>query len=200
MTNMHNIKHSILAVSVVGAIMLTGCGSTSKEQQEIAAFSTSISEFTSYLNDAGERINSLDTTSQESCEELLDILDEMEGEFTKLAELDVPDKYDSVKTLAEGASNNMSAAVSYYHSVYGGDEFDYDDSQTAYEYYMRAMLEVECIGYVLANEDIPETLLDDVGIHVTVHGETTDESILNKLLGDGSSTDDDNDEVIIQNE
>jgi hypothetical protein len=180
--------------------MLTGCGSTSKEQQEIAAFSTSISEFTSYLNDAGERINSLDTTNKESCDELLDILDEMEGEFTKLAELDVPDKYDGVKTLAEGASNNMSTAVSYYHSVYDGDEFDYNDSQTAYEYYMRAMLEVECIGYVLANEDIPETLLDDVGIHVTVHGETTDESILNKLLGDESETDDNNDEVTIQNE
>jgi hypothetical protein len=189
---MHNIKHNILLLSTVGALMLTGCGGTSADEQELAAFSTSISDFTSYLGEADEKINSLDTTQKESCDELLDILDEMEDEFTKFANIDVPEKYDGVQTLAQGASNNMSMAVSYYHSVYEGDEFDYDDSQTAYEYYMRAMLEVECIGYILANEDIPDSLLDDAGISVTVRDETTDESILNKWLGD--------EEVIIENE
>jgi hypothetical protein len=62
---------------------------------------------------------------------------------------------------------------------------------------MRAMLEVECIGYILANEDIPEGLLEDSGISLTVSGETTDANILNKWLGDDSSSDD---EVIIENE
>jgi outer membrane murein-binding lipoprotein Lpp len=190
------MKYNILSASVVGALLLTGCGNTINDEKDIAAFSTSIAEFTAYLNDADERINSLDTTKRESCDELLDILDEMEDEFAKLASIDVPDKYDGVKTLAQGASNNMSMAVSYYHYVYEGDEVDYSDSQTAYEYYMRAMLEVECIGYVLANEDIPENLLEDSGIHVTVHGESNDESILNKLLGESNA----DEEVIIGNE
>jgi hypothetical protein len=167
----------------------------------VAAFSSSISDFTSYLYSANEQINSLDCTQKESCDELMDILDEMEGEFESLANLDVPEKYDGVRTLAQGASNNMSLAVSYYHSAFESETFNSDDSSTAYEYYMRAMLEVECIGYILANEDIPDGLLDDVGIHVTVSGETTDENLLNKWLGDGSSTNDEsNDEVIIENE
>jgi hypothetical protein len=193
--NMRNIKiNKILLASLAGAFILTGCGKTSSEDKEIAAFSSSVADFTSYLTDAGEKINNLDTTQSESCDELLEILDEMGEEFEKLASLDVPDSYDGFSTLAQNASANMSSAVSYYHLVYDSDEgeFDYDASQTAYEYYMRAMLEVECIGYILSNQDIPDTLLEDAGIHVTVSGESSDESILNKWLGDDSSTDDAN--------
>jgi hypothetical protein len=193
--NMRNIKiNKILLASLAGAFILTGCGKTSNEDKEIAAFSSSVADFTSYLTDAGEKINNLDTTQSESCDELLEILDEMDEEFEKLASLNVPDSYDGFNTLAQSASANMSNAVSYYHLVYDSDdgEFDYDASQTAYEYYMRAMLEVECIGYILSNQDIPDTLLEDAGIHVTVSGESSDESILNKWLGDDSSTDDAN--------
>jgi outer membrane murein-binding lipoprotein Lpp len=195
---MHRIKkRKLLLAAFAGMLMLTGCGSTSKDEKAVAAFSSSISEFTSYLDSANEQINELDTTQKESCDELLDILDEMEIEFENLANLDVPDKYESVKTLAQGASKNMTQAVSYYHYFFEGDTYDSDDSETAYEYYMRAMLEVECIGYILANEDIPEGLLEDSGISLTVSGETTDANILNKWLGDDSSSDD---EVIIENE
>jgi hypothetical protein len=198
---MRNIKiNKILFASILGAFILTGCGSANNDDKEVAAFSNSVSEFTTYLTDAGTRINSLDTTQKESCTELLEILDEMDGEFEKLAALDVPDSYDGFTTLAQSASANMSSAVSYYHLVYEDDVFDYDASQTAYEYYMRAMLEVECIGYILANEDIPEGLLDDAGIHVTISGESSDESILNKWLGDNDDADTDNGDVQIISE
>jgi hypothetical protein len=190
---MYNIKHKILAISMASILILSGCGNNSSDDKATAAFSSSISEFTDYLNEANERINSLDTTSKESCDELLSILDEMEGEFNKLAELEIPDTYSGIASFAKGASNNMTSAVSYYHSIYEGDEFDYDDSQKAYEYYMRAMLEVECMGYLLANEDIPEGLLDEVGIHLTVHDESSDESILSKWLGESTDTSDEAD-------
>jgi hypothetical protein len=195
---MYNKINRILLASLTGAFILTGCGSTSAEDKEVAAFSTSVSDFTSYLTDAGERINALDTTQKESCTELLEILDEMDEEFEQLASIEVPEQYDGFRTLAQSASDNMNNAVSYYHSVYEDDYFDYDASQTAYEYYMRAMLEVECIGYILANEDIPDGLLDDAGIHVTISGESSDESILNKWLGDDNSSDSDSDNGDIQ--
>jgi hypothetical protein len=184
----------LLLASLAGAFILTGCGKANTADDEIAAFSNSVSDFTSYLTDADEKINSLDTTQKESCTQLLEILDEMEQEFENLASLEVPAKYDGFRTLAQSASDNMNLAVSYYHSVYEGDEFDYDSSQTAYEYYMRAMLEVECIGYILSNQDIPDTLLEDAGIHVTISDESSDKSILNKWLGDNSSSENDDSE------
>jgi outer membrane murein-binding lipoprotein Lpp len=187
---MRNIKKNIiLFTSLAGILLLSGCAS--KEDKETAAFSSSISDFTSYLSETDTKINSLDTTQKESCDELLELLDGLEEEFAKLADLDVPSQYDGIKTIAQSASLNMSSAVSYYHDVYEGDTFDYDDSQTAYEYYKRAMLEVECIGYILANEDIPDGLLDDVGIQVTVSGESNDKAIINKLLGDETTNTED---------
>jgi hypothetical protein len=169
-------------------LCLTGCGSTSKSEKELAAFSSSVSSFTDYMKEADTKINALDATDKEAYSELLDILDEMDDEFTKLSELDIPSQYGGVKTLASGASKNMSSAVSYYHSAFGSDTFDEDDAELAYEHYSRAMLEVECIGYILSGEEIPETLLENSGIQITIREGSNDESILNKWFSDDEET------------
>ena len=49
----------------------------------------------------------------------------------------------------------MTNAVSYFHSAYEGEAFDEQDADVAYQYYTRAMVRIEYIGYVLVGE-IPE--------------------------------------------
>jgi hypothetical protein len=178
----------IFLIAALGTLSLAGCGKNSDEEIEMAAFSSSISDFTSYINDANEKINSLDTTQSDSKLELLNILDDMDSEFSKLTEIDVPTQYASVKTFAEGASKNMSSAVSYYHLAYDTDIYDENDADAAYEHYTRAMLEIECIGYVLSGDEIPEDLLENAGIHVTVYEGSNDEKILDKWLSDDEET------------
>ena len=173
---MLNKKNKILIAALLGAVCLSGCGNTSDEEKELASFSTSVSEFTNYICESGEKINSLDVNKKESAEELLAILDDMDSEFAKFAELKAPDIYESVETLADGASTNMSMAVSYYHSAYEADEFNADDADVAYQYYTRAMKNIKGIGYVLSGEETP------TGEDITVYEKSNDGHILDKWL------------------
>lgn len=173
---MLNKKNKILLVALLGAVSLSGCGNTSDEEKELASFSTSVSEFTNYISESGEKINNLDINKKESAEELLAILDDMDSEFARFAELKAPDIYESVETLADGASTNMSMAVSYYHSAYEADEFNADDADVAYQYYTRAMKNIKGIGYVLSGEEIP------TGEDITVYEKSNDGHILDKWL------------------
>lgn len=173
---MLNKKNKILFAALLGTVCLSGCGNTSDEEKELASFSTSVSEFTNYISESGEKINNLDVNKKESAEELLAILDDMDAEFAKFAELKAPDIYESVETLADGASTNMSMAVSYYHSAYEADEFNADDADVAYQYYTRAMKNVKGIGYVLSGEEIPTN--EDI----TVYEKSNDGHILDKWL------------------
>lgn len=170
-------KYKILLAAMLGAICLSGCGDTDDEK-ELADFSASVSDFTDYINESGEKINELDVNDKESVTQLLAILDDMDAEFAKFAELKAPAIYESVETLADGASTNMSMAVSYYHSAYESEEFNADDADVAYQYYTRAMKNVKGIGYVLSGEEIPTS--EDI----TVYEKSNDGHILDKWLSD----------------
>ncbi len=175
-------NYKILLISAISALCLAGCGNTNDDENALASFSSSVSEFTDYIKEADDKINGIDVTQKDATSELLDILDDMDTQFTTFSEIDVPTQYQGVKSLAESASQNMSSAVSYYHSIYEADEFDSDDAEIAYKYYTRAVLEINCIGYLLEGESIPEEVLNDAGIKITVYEESNDENILNKWL------------------
>lgn len=169
-------KTAFAALTVT--VCLCGCGNATDEQKELAVFSSSVSEFTANIKEADAQINSLDVTQIESTDRLLEILDSLDAEFAKLAEVSVPEQYLSVETLADEASQNMSEAVAYYHSAFEGESFNESDADVAYQYYERAMTRVEYIGYVLTGGEIPEN------DHVTVYEETNDSKILDKWLSD----------------
>ena len=166
----------LYTVALFGAISLSGCGKTSDEEKALASFSSSISDFTDYIQDADEKINSLDINKKESANELLEILDDMDAEFAKFAQIDPPDQYESVSGLASQASEAMSNAVLYYHTAYESDPFDENYANAAYQYYSNSMEAVNIIGYLLAGEKIPEN------DHITVYEETNDGHILDKWL------------------
>ena len=145
----HVNKYLIATITTV--MCLTACGHTT-EEKELADFSTSISNFTATIQDANQQINELDVDDAEASDKLLSILDNLDTEFKNLAELPVPEQYQSIETLADEASENMTNAVSYFHSAYESEEFNEQDADVAYQYYTRAMTRVEYIGYVLVGE------------------------------------------------
>lgn len=170
-------KKVMLCTSVlIGALSLSGCQDTSEEEKELAAFSSSVADFTDYIQEVDEQINSLDVNRKESVDELLDLLDNMNAKFAAFAMISAPDQYESIPSLATQASEEMSRAVSYYHTAYESEEFNENYADAAYQSYANSMEVIKCIGMLLIGEDIPE------GDHITVYEITNDEHILDKWL------------------
>lgn len=173
MNSKNKCKYIIGTLTTV--LCLTACGHTN-EEKELADFSSSISSFTASIQDANQQINELDVNDANASQELLSILDGLDEKFKELADLSVPEQYQSIETLADEASKNMTNAVSYFHSAYEGEAFDEQDADVAYQYYTRAMVRIEYIGYVLVGE-IPEN------DHVTVQKqELNDTRFIDKIL------------------
>ena len=173
MNSKNKCKYIIGTLTTV--LCLTACGHTN-EEKELADFSSSISSFTASIQDANQQINELDVNDANASQELLSILDGLDEKFKELADLSVPEQYQSIETLAYEASKNMTNAVSYFHSAYEGEAFDEQDADVAYQYYTRAMVRIEYIGYVLVGE-IPEN------DHVTVQEqELNDTRFIDKIL------------------
>ena len=173
MNSKNKCKYIIGTLTTV--LCLTACGHTN-EEKELADFSSSISSFTASIQDANQQINELDVNDANASQELLSILDGLDEKFKELADLSVPEQYQSIETLADEASENMTNAVSYFHSAYEGEAFDEQDADVAYQYYTRAMVRIEYIGYVLVGE-IPEN------DHVKVQEqELNDKRFIDKIL------------------
>ena len=173
MNSKNKCKYIIGTLTTV--LCLTACGHTN-EEKELADFSSSISRFTASIQDANQQINELDVNDANASQELLSILDGLDEKFKELADLSVPEQYQSIETLADEASENMTNAVSYFHSAYEGEAFDEQDADVAYQYYTRAMVRIEYIGYVLVGE-IPEN------DHVKVQEqELNDTRFIDKIL------------------
>ena len=173
MNSKNKCKYIIGTLTTV--LCLTACGHTN-EEKELADFSSSISSFTASIQDANQQINELDVNDANASQELLSILDGLDEKFKELADLSVPEQYQSIETLADEASENMTNAVSYFHSAYEGEAFDEQDADVAYQYYTRAMVRIEYIGYVLVGE-IPEN------DHFTVQEQELNDTIfIDKIL------------------
>lgn len=168
----------LLSAAMLSSVFLSGCGSSSKEEAALASFSSSVADFTDYIQDADEKINQLDINKTESADELLEILDGMDTKFAEFASIEMPAQYEGVKGLAKQASEEMSLAVSHYHTAYESEPFNENYADAAYQCYRNSYEYVQYMGYLIAGEKIPEN------DHVKVYEETNDKNILDKWLSD----------------
>lgn len=188
-----NTKIILFTAALFSAVSLSGCRNTSEEEAELAVFSSSIADFKDFIQEADMKINSLDVNKKESAEELLEILDDMDAEFAEFAERSkeqTPDKYESVPGLAQRASEDMSSAVSYYHTAYESETFDQNYADAAYQYYENSMMAVRCIGLLLMGEITEEDMPEDD--RIAVYEITNDENILDKWLSGDKDEDSEN--------
>lgn len=170
----NSIKRKVLvSVSILTILFCVGCSSSDSEK-ELAAFSQSITNFSDYMSNMDEKISGIDYESTSASTDLLSYLDDMNSAFIKLAEMEVPEQYSAISSLADEASENMNQAVSLYHAALEADEFNEQDAEIAYQYYTRAMTRISYIGTILKGE-IPE------GDNVTVHETSASNELIEKI-------------------
>jgi len=127
-------KSYLLAATLLSIFLFTGCS----EDEELSAFRTSFDEFCTNVATIDSSINSIDASTESAPDELLALLDELELEFQKMADLEVPEEFAYLENLADEASENMSLAVENYHTAYKAESYDTYSADIASQYYERA--------------------------------------------------------------
>ncbi|MDD2973139.1 MAG: hypothetical protein PHE02_13530 [Lachnospiraceae bacterium] len=139
-------------------LLLTGCG---KEDKALTQYKENMMTFCDQIKAQDTAINGIDATSDTAVTELLDNLDQLNAEFTSLAEMEVPSEFSSVETLADEAGEYMNEAVSMYRDVFTAENLDQESLDIANENYSRAMKRIQYIGDILMGQ-IPDG--DDVNV------------------------------------
>ena len=144
-------KLRVLCIIYLSALLLTGCG----KDEALDEYQANMETFFNDIAEINDNMNAIDVTGEGYIEELLGYLDALDEEVAWMAELEVPEEFSAVDSLADQASENMSQAVSYYHLAYEGEEYNVDMESAASEYYDRANTILQYIITILHGE-IPE--------------------------------------------
>ena len=144
-------KLLILCVSLLCGLWLMGCG----EDEQLTAYQEDMNTFFEHIAGYNDAMNAIDASAEDATEQLLSYLDQLQAEITWMAELETPDQFSAVDSLADEADMNMRQAVALYHSAYEADVFDEALAQAAREYYDRVNLRIQYIIMILHGE-IPE--------------------------------------------
>ncbi len=184
------MKRYLLFTLFLSIILLTlsGCG---KENQ---ALNTYKEEMTSFCNDIQEQndvINAIDPDSESATDDLLAALDTLNEKFTYLAEMEVPEQFSSIESLADEAGSYMSDAVTMYHEAFEAEEFDTAMLEAANENYERAIKRVQYIGDILMG-NIPDgedvTVTDENTVTSYSEDSTTDTPAAEDTTSESSTT------------
>lgn len=146
-----------ILLAAVCLSLLTGCGLDPIE----AKFNSEIDEFCENVSAIDARIDAISAESEESSiryatSDLLSCLDELEVEFMRFANIDFPDEYDYLETIADEACQYMTEAVASYHKAYE-DGYSQTMEEYALENYSRACRRVQVILEQLRGEDMGES-------------------------------------------
>ena len=142
---------SFICLLFICIICLTGCG----QDEALETYKADMETFFSNISEINDNMNSIDVSEDGYVTRILECLDELDEEVAWMAELEVPEEFSAVDSLADEASENMAQAVSYYHVAYEGEEYDANMEEAAHEYYNRANTIIQYIITILHGE-IPE--------------------------------------------
>ncbi len=149
MSNLY--KHKIGCAVLLCGLLLTGCGN----DEALETYQEDMTTFFEHVSAYNDGMNSIDASSEDAVYQLLGYLDQLESEITWMAELEVPEQFSAVDSLADEADENMKQAVELYHQAYEGESYDENTAQIAREYYDRANIRIQYIITILHGE-IPE--------------------------------------------
>lgn len=139
-----------LLLSALCVISLVGCGS----DNELDKYRKSVEAFYKDVTEINDNINAIDAESANAPQQLLDELDDLNEVFADFAELDVPEEYMAVESLADEAASFMNEAVTMYHSSFNEGTFNDFSVGMAYEKYCRAIIRINYIGDILQGKDL----------------------------------------------
>ena len=189
-------KLLVLCVILLCGLWMTGCG----EDETLTAYQEDMNTFFERIAQINDGMNSIDASADDAAQQLLSYLDQLQEEVAWMAELETPDQFSAVDSLADEADENMQQAVALYHEAYGSEEYDEPIAEAAGEYYDRANLRIQYIIMILHGE-IPEgegityteeenSILGGGYLNQTDDDETEDESEDDFVSEDEFDTDD----------
>ncbi len=144
-------KAAVLCAAILCIILLTACG----QDEELTTYQEDMNTFFEHIAAFNDSMNAIDASAEDAADQLLSYLDQLQAEFTWMAELTVPDEFSAIDSLADEADENMKQAVSLYHRAYEAEVFDEPVAEAAREYYDRANIRIQYIISILHGE-IPE--------------------------------------------
>ena len=147
----YNYRAMILFTAFLCVTLLTACG----QDEELTTYQEDMNTFFEHIADYNDGMNAIDASAEDAEDQLLSYLDQLQAEFTWMAELTVPDEFSAIDSLADEADENMKQAVSLYHRAYEAEVFDEPVAEAAREYYDRANIRIQYIISILHGE-IPE--------------------------------------------
>lgn len=139
-----------LALTVLTCITFVGCGGNN----ELTKYRKSVESFYKEAVEINDSINEIDAESENAPEELLKELDKLNELFQDFADLEVPEEYIAVESLADEAAGFMNEAVTLYHSSYSDGTFNDFSAGMAYEKYCRAIIRINYIGDILQGKTL----------------------------------------------
>lgn len=147
------MKKRICAVFItaIAIFSLTACSGNN----ELESYKKSVEQFYADAIEINDNINAIDAESENAPRELLNELDSLNELFQDFADLEVPEEYVAVESLADEAASLMNEAVSLYHSSYSDGTFNEFSVGMAYDKYSRAIVRINYIGDILQGK-IPE--------------------------------------------
>jgi len=148
------VKKFVLSVTLIMcSALLFGC---EKRDEALDGYHASMDAFSSNATQIHQEIEDIDADSDDASEQLLTKLDELDSLYKDMAELEVPEEFQAIESLADEASENMTQSVSLYHMAFDGyEEYDSVVTDAALEYYQRAQKRIDYIGTLLKGE-MPE--------------------------------------------
>lgn len=186
-TDLKTIKG--ICAGLICVLMLTACGS----DETLTAYQEDMTTFFEHVAAYNDGMNSIDASSEDAAQQLLGYLDQLESEITWMAELEVPEQFSAVDSLADEADENMKQAVELYHQAYDGEAYDEAVAEAAREYYDRANIRIQYIITILHGE-IPEgdgvTYTEENSILGGGYLNQTDEEETEDIPEDNFDTDD----------
>ena len=144
-------RYKMILTTLLFAFLLTVCG----ENEELTAYQEDMNTFFERASEYNDKMNAIDRESDTAVIELLGYLDAFAEDIQWMAELEVPEQFSAVESLADEADENMKEAVALFHTAYDGETYDEGSEQAALEYYNRTNIRIQYIITILHGE-IPE--------------------------------------------
>ncbi len=144
-------RYKMILTTLLFAFLLTACG----ENEELTAYQEDMNTFFERASEYNDKMNAIDCESDTAVIELLGYLDAFAEDIQWMAELEVPEQFSAVESLADEADENMKEAVALFHTAYDGETYDEGSEQAALEYYNRTNIRIQYIITILHGE-IPE--------------------------------------------
>ena len=145
------MKKKTFLLFLLFLFIFCGCG----KDEQLEQYKKDITNFNSNISAIATRMDQIDTTTETAITDVLDCLREMQFQFSLLAEMEVPEAFASVESLADEASTYMTQAVTLYNEVFTAEEYSEEKTTAASENYSRAMTRLSYISSLLQGE-LPE--------------------------------------------